>query len=412
MIKALLFNISIIIFSTTTFAQNTDILNPYVNTLKNEGEDPAAFVLEKLETYDLLIFDDALHSAYEPFEFYEGLVKNISFRNKVKYIFLEAVSINKQPCIDSYLNSDPEDPSLLYPAFQDDFSGYGWAYKTYFDLLHAVYTVNRELREKDRVKLLAVNNPVYWNEIKTPEDVALFRKSLVGNDYSMYKVILSYMAGFKAGRKGIFLTNTRHAYKGIRDKKNNYYWDCGTFFHQWNPGQTYSIRIHNAGLYLEGKRDISPDQVQTTAGTENYIIKWIRMEKGKWDCAFKEYGNKPVAFDMKDTPFGSTPYTGNHMLDAAAGQTMYDAYDALIFLAPLDSLHMTAVTNVIYTPDFKIELERRYRILETPLQIKSMLENSGCSSLEEYIDKTCSEKPVKISPISKMVGPLDEWERD
>jgi hypothetical protein len=407
---ALLFINFLFIFSSYLPAQNKNELEPYLKTLSDKGEDPVKFVLNKFDNYDLLIFDDALHSAYEPFMFYQKLIKEPDFKKRVKYIFLEVISINKQPCIDSYMKSSPENQSLLYSAFQDDFSGYGWAYQTYFDLLHTIYTVNQNLADSEKIKVLAVNNPVYWSEIKTPEDVGLFRQSLIGNDYSMYMIILNYMANFKENRKGIFLTNTRHAYKGIKDKQNNLYWDCGTFFHQWHPGKTYSIRVHNVNLYIESKKEVSPLQVKTTAGTENYNLKWVRIEKGKWDYVFREYGNKPVAFDLKDTPFGNTPYIGNHMLYAAAGQTIYDAYDALVFLAPIDSLHMTALTKKIYTDKFKKELERRYKVLETPLQINEMINRSGCSNISEYINKNFKDEPVKISPISKIIGSIDEWE--
>jgi hypothetical protein len=219
------------------------------------------------------------------------------------------------------------------------------------------------------------------------------------------------MDNFTTGRKGIFLTNTRHAYKGIKDRNNKLYWNCGTFFHQLNPDETYSIRIHNVNLYFEGKKNLSPDQVKTTEGTENYNMKWVRMQKGKWDNSFNICGNKPVAFDLKDTPFGNTPYIGNHMLNAAPGQIIYDAYDGLIFLAPLDSLRMSALTDKIYTPEFNIELERRYKILETSSQINDMLKESGCSTLTEYIKRNYKYEPVKISPLIKMLGPIDEWEK-
>ena len=44
------------------------------------------------------------------------------------------------------------------------------------------------------------------------------------------------------------------------------------------------------------------------------------------------------------------------MLDAAPGQTMYDAYDALIFLAPVETCRQTAMVDFLYTEEFKHEL--------------------------------------------------------
>jgi hypothetical protein len=45
-------------------------LDRYLQVLRQQGQEPIPFVIGKLDTFDLLIFDDALHIAVEPFEFY------------------------------------------------------------------------------------------------------------------------------------------------------------------------------------------------------------------------------------------------------------------------------------------------------------------------------------------------------
>ena len=183
--------------SALTKSSPNNRLTPYVNTLKQNGKEPVSFILEKLDSYDLLLFDDALHTAVEPFDFYQQLVRDPDFQKKVKFIFLEAVSVNQQPALDAYFESETNDISLLYPAFQNDFSGTGWPYKTYFDLLQQVWEVNASLQVQDRFQVKAVNAPVYWQEIHTAKNLGLFRLSLVGNDYTMYKIICSYLDNFE-----------------------------------------------------------------------------------------------------------------------------------------------------------------------------------------------------------------------
>jgi hypothetical protein len=390
-------------------AQQSDKLKPYENTLNEKGEKPIPFILEKLNHYDLILFDDALHTAVEPFEFYQELVANADFQKKVKYIFLEVVPVNQQPALDEYLDSNTEDLKLLYPAFQNDFSGQGWAYKTYFDLLQRIWKINSTLPTHDRFKVVAVNAPVYWKEMNTPNDVDLFRLSILGNDYTMYKIILSYLNNFKSGEKGIFLTNTRHAYKGIKNRENKYYWNCGTFFYIHNPGKTYSVRFHNINLSFQGKKEVDASTPKTTEGLENVIIKWVRLENGLWDSAFEVFGNTPVAFDLKGTPFGGADYIGNHMLNVAPGQTMYDAYDALIFLAPVDKMRQTAIVDFIYTENFKHELAGRLKILYAEKQLEKILKDNGVSSVNEYIDSQFVYEPEKLQPLLKYIGPIDAW---
>lgn len=394
---------SIFIFITlqVLFSQQVNkqkSLQAYSDVLSGEGKDPIDFVLEKFNDYDMIIFDDALHTAVEPFEFYQELIKTPSFYKQVKYIFVEAISINKQQHIDAYLEAETENRALLYPAFQDGFSGLGWPYKTYFDLFHTIYSLNNTLPIDQHLKVIAVANPTYWSEIKTAKDVEMFRKTLSSFDYLMYKTITLELNKFKNETKGIFLTNTRHAYKGIKNRDSQFYWNSGTYFHQWHPGKTYSIHFHNVYLFFEKKETIS--------------IKWGRIGNGIWDSAFKTFGNKPVAITLKDNIFGRQSYIGNHMLNVAPNQTMYDAYDALIFLGPLEQMHKTAKVDFIYTEKFKKEIKRRYRILYTEEQIKKEIEDYGVNNLQNLIDKTFVAEPQKLLPQAQAIGTIDAWKKD
>lgn len=403
-----------LIFSNAVLAQDaTDEgrLEPYVRALQEEGQDPVSFVNDQLATHDLLLFDDALHSSWDAFDFYRTLVTNRVFQRRVKYIFLEAMAVNKQGYIDTYLASDPEDETLLYPAFQDDASGFGWREQTYFDLLHTIYVTNRTLPADQRFEVIAVSNPVYWSEIRTPEDVALFRKSLLGRDYDMYMIILTTLDKFKSGAKGVFLTNTRHAYKNVRRKDGSLYWNTGTFFHQWNPGKTYAIRVHNVSLNIERRKEPSAATVTTTQGLESVSYSWIRMEGGIWDSAFERLHNRPVAIPLDGTAFGEATYVGNHMLDCAEGQTMSDAYDALVFLRPLEEMRESALVTRIYTPAFKKELIRRYHLLYADDQLAQEMAANGAATLEDLIDKRSEFVPAHPLSQARALGPIDAWRK-
>jgi hypothetical protein len=263
--------------------------------------------------------------------------------------------------------------------------------------MHAIYTVNKNLPVEKKFKVIGVSCPTYWAAIKTSEDVKLFRKSLISFDYTMYATILNTLDEFHANRKGIFLTNTRHAYKGIKDSQGNFYWNCGTFFSQWNPGKTYSIRFHNAALYIDYEIATS-DKPKTTEGMENIRYRWVKMANGLWENAFSEYGNVPVAISLENTPFGLEKYVGNHMLDVQSEQTMGNAYDAIIFLAPLEVLHRSALAGQIYTDSFKQEIERRMKIFYTPDELKGILKDDSVSSIGEYIKKEFKSEPEILLP--------------
>jgi hypothetical protein len=385
-------------------------LEPYVRVLRESGKEPVAFVLDRLRDHDLLLFDDGLHPTVEPFEFYQQLIRTPAFHRQVKAVFLEVFPINLQPQLDAYLDAPVEDPTLLYPLFQDDY-GTGMPFKTYFDLLHTMYEVNRQLPKAQRVRAVAVSNPVYWAQIKTPTDLALFRKSLAGRDALMYEVILQELDGFRSGKKGIFLTNTRHAYKGIKDQQGRLYWNTGTYFHQRHPGKTYSLRCHNLMLHIERRREVDLAAPKTTEGMETIVFRWTRAAGGRWDEAWRRLDNKPTAVPLAGNVLGQQAYVGNHLPDVAAGQTLADAYDAVVFLAPLERLRRTALVGAVYTPAFKQELTRRYRLLYTEAQLTARLRQAGVETLEQLIDREHVAAPEKPLPQLSGLEPRDAWRK-
>lgn len=383
-------------------------LLPYYQVLKKQGVPPVKFMLDKINTYDLLIFDDALHLAQEPFDFYQQLIKNKAFAKTLNYIFLEILPVTAQRHIDAFLKSPNKNQALLYPAFQQTFDAYPINYKTYFDLLDTIWEVNQRLSKKDKIRVMGVDIPLLWEGIQTKDDWINYRKILKGRDYNLYQVILESMAKFKQAKKGVFLTNTRHAYKGIKNKQGKLIWNCATFFTQRHPGKTYSVRIHNVNLNIYKKLKT---EAQTTQGLDQVKYRWIRMENGLWDAAFEANGEQPVAISLKNNVFGNAAYTGNHSLIAQAGQNMYNAYDALVMLAPLEKLHFAAKVGAVYTPEFQKEMIRRLKILNTPAQIKALLRENKVNSLENFVKELSKDSPIRPNSLIKQLRGKNTWKK-
>ena len=375
---------------------------PHLTDLRAQGREPVAFVLDQLEEHDLIVFDDALHTLVEPFAFYQRLVREPAFRQRARFVFLESVPLNQQGHVEAYLAAPDADPRLLYPAFQNSIGGDGFPYATYFDLLATIHEVNRALPDSERVRVVAVGSPTYWSEIRTPRDLEVFRQGLDAYDYTMYSMIRSTLG---SGGKGVFLTNTRHAYQAIRHADGSLYWNATTYFHEREPGRAYSIRFHAPQLVIERMRE-DTTATRTTQGMERIDYRWDRMEGGAWDRAFRDYG-EPVAVPLEGTAFGAAPYVGNHMLDVAAGQTMADAYDAVIFLAPLEELHQTAFVGSIYTPEFRPELARRLTLLNSEEDLAAFIAESGAADLAGAIERAYVDRPEEPLPQSQGLPPLD-----
>jgi hypothetical protein len=98
---------------------------------------------------------------------------------------------------------------------------------------------------------------------------------------------------------------------------------------------------------------------------------------------------------------------GNHILDVAPGTTMADAYDAVIFLAPLEELRQTALVGELYTPEFRVELARRLRLLYPEDALDRMIAESGAADLDAYMESAYAGRPEEPLPQSRDLPPLD-----
>jgi len=358
----------------------------YSKAIKEDGQDPLTFVNEKLDSHGLIIFDDGLHSAAEPFDFYRELVKSEKFQEHQPFIFLELIHTHLQPILDAYFSSPEKDSTLLIPVFQTDYSGYGLRYQTYLDLLSTVWDVNKELPDGDKIKVIGVNQPIYWEAIHSRKEYDLFLESLIARDYYMFAIMEKFMAKFREGRKGIFITNTRHAYKKIRNRSGNLHHNTATFFYQHYPGKSYTIRIDNVFLHISEKLN-SVDK-RTAEGLDQYSYNWKLINNGAWNEAVQQTGGYPVAVPVEGNAFGNTLYVGN----LQKGQTISDAYDALIFLKPPPDFEFSGAFSYIYSPDFIKELRRRISVLYEG-RIKEFLNENAVSSIDEYIEKMAISSP-------------------
>lgn len=348
----------LILTSSLVYSQNPN-LESYLKSLKKEGEEPVSFVLNKLKEYDLIIFDDALHNSKNPFDYYQTLIQSSS--GEIDYVFIEVFGISAQEQLDSFIYNSVSDTSILIKAFQDDFSGNGLRYKTYLDLLETIRVHNISQSTQNKIRAVGVDLPIWWEAINTRKEYDIFLTSLASRDYFMYLSIIEKMDRFTTGKKGIFLTNTRHSYKNIRRKDGEPYWNTGTFFTHFNPQKSYSVRFHNLLLNITGSNNIT--EKKSAQGLDRITYNWVQPDEGRWEEAFIENGEKSVAIPIKGNIFGNTKYIGNHMLDVLEGEKMENAWDAVIFLKPVKKLESSEKTNFMVTPKFERELERRRLII-------------------------------------------------
>jgi hypothetical protein len=354
-----------------------------VAEIDGKGRDPVDFVLGELEGADLIVFDEGLHNAVEPWTFYGKLVADARFAARARTVFVEVIPYNAQGAIDAYLDAPSDDPSLLWPALWSALET-GWSYRTYVDFFAAVRRANESLPRDRRIRVIGVAPAAYWPLVATHDDFVRYRRDgFAPFDEGLYARILMHLDGFESGHKGIFLTNTRHAYTGLKRKDGSFFWNAATYFRQRHPGKTRSIRFN--APFLEVK-DAGSEKGPTLGSiSRGAVFGWTRADGGAWDAAFARRGNKAVALPLAGTVFGAAPYVGNQMLTAAPGQTLADVYDAVIHLKRLEDWRQSARETRLYTPTFRREVMRRLKLMYPGEELNGVLKGAGVATVEAYV---------------------------
>jgi hypothetical protein len=88
------------------------------------------------------------------------------------------------------------------------------------------------------------------------------------------------------------------------------------------------------------------------------------VRQGLFDAVFELTGNKPVAFSLTNSPFGTEPYDADFedCFDYRAGNYA-DNFDGYIFLQPLkDEISGYILYDEIWSDKFVKEVQRRYAL--------------------------------------------------
>ena len=295
---------------------------PFFEYLKTNAYDPKTFILNKLSENKLVMYGE-IHFRKASWDFLQTVVNDKLFRENTGVIFMEMAS-DKQPELDQFYSNKSIDRELLLNVFRDYMLA-GWNDKGKFDFLISVWYLNQKLPDNKKIKIVAADTPRIFTEDGIKYDT-------VDRDQFMAGAIVKYLNTKKDKRNALFIVGSGHLYKTGTT--------AGSILAQKMPSSTYSIFTHCPRV-------------------DNFIIVHERIRYGIFDYAFYKNGNKPVAFDLKNSPFGKEPFDGLYLDGSGIYQNNYDGY---IFLGSLDTEINGELLLDMYDDKFITEIERRYKL--------------------------------------------------
>lgn len=294
----------------------------FIKYLKENGHDPKEFLLSKLNIYKLVTYGE-IHRRKISWDFLQEAAKDKRFVKSTGVIFIE-FEANKQEDIDKFFMNDTINKELILDIFRDYLYA-GWDDKSRFDFLISLWHLNNVLPDSQKIRVIFVDIP----RIFTEEGL---RNEIHDRDKYMAEKILSYLDKKSDIRNALFIVGSGHVYRTEES--------AGAILARNLTGNTYSVFTHCPRV-------------------DNILVIPERIRHGMFDYAFYQNDDKPVAFELKNSPFGGEPFDGLYFDGTGKYQDNYDGY---IFLGSLDEEKSPELLLDMYNENFIKEIDRRYKL--------------------------------------------------
>lgn len=325
-------------YSSRIATVSTDTVS-FINYIKSNGQKPEVFLLDVLKKHKIVLYGE--HHFYKPsWDLMKRLVQSPEFPEVAGTVFLEMKKGNQER-INKFFNTETLDRDLLLDILGGDYQ-YGWNDKGMYEFLITLWNVNHHLSPEKKIRVIFPDFGMSWLDIKTEEDLNRWeRYSFQDRDTCMADVTEKIIRENKDTRGNLFIVGSNHACKhanGVPSLGN-------LLKKRFSDEEVYSVLLHK----------VWGDNAGNVYG---------KIRKGLFDYVFNLNGNKPVAFALSNSPFGSEPcdFTLEYQGVPIDG-TFEDNFDAYVFLQPLEKdKEGYFLVEEMYTDLFINEIKRRCKL--------------------------------------------------
>jgi hypothetical protein len=322
----------------------------FIKYLKKNGVSPKEFIMRQISQYRLVIYGE-LHRRKVSWDLMQSVISSSDFSKYVGTIFLE-LSIDGQEYIDRFFYSKDKNPEIILNMFRNEELG-GWNDKGMYEFILKLWDINKELPIEKKLKIITTDTPkpFYKKGINVIDDYRDYSKSRIYfRNNNMADKIEQYLKTSQDKRNCFFIVGYDHAWKSQADIKGA---------NPQNPDRRTAGAILTEKLFAKNVFSIfTHSPIITNRGVVNSLIR-----NGLFDYIFTQVGNKPIAFDLKDNPFGEEPFDASESRFNSELGNYSDCFDGYIFLQPLEAEESDYYLPELYTREFIKEIKRRASII-------------------------------------------------
>ena len=310
----------------------------FVEFINRGTTDAKKFLLTALDKHRVFILGE-VHNRQGYWAFNAALAREPAFVQHVGVIYLE-LPRNNQPLIDQFLAADRYDPAPVVNVLRDMFE-LGWPDQPTVEFCQAIWEVNRKLPKERRLRIVLVDMARPWKEIQKREDWRKYdgdRNALMAGEIER-----DWREHAQDPRHALFIVGYMHGLKRITHPGGAPFESAGWHLCQ-KLGETnvFAVFPHSPVMANHGGVD-------------------GRLALGLFETAFARLSNRPMAFPLDHGPFGELLFDAS--LDFMTSDSYRAAFDAFLYLGPLEDEIVSPLIPDFYTDAYAKEVDRRCRLM-------------------------------------------------
>ncbi|SFG51370.1 hypothetical protein SAMN05216383_11815 [Prevotella sp. KH2C16] len=334
-----------------------DNISDYTSFLQGQTTTPYDYIKGKFRDYDVVALgEDHWVSDHMKFlsSFLQEAESDTTFH--IDALAWESGNIIDQGKADTLMAAPSFREELALQILRDAADTYGWPYREAVDALKALWHYAKVQKKRTRLLLL---DPPYMLQALDGEKYHF----TLSRDQSMANRITGYI---QSGRKVLFYAGSAHTqnqFHAVFLQRYGRYAvqaTAGKILKTLYPRKVFSIKLWGG---LMGSNGYMPS---------NDSFRWQRCGDGKADEAFERNGNKPLGFDIADSPFADMKvndyfhfsYT-EQMLSTTNGspfreaETLKDRIDGIIFLHSVSKFTIPHIEPSVFNDAFIRRIGKR-----------------------------------------------------
>jgi hypothetical protein len=251
------------------------------------------------------------------YDFFFELATDERFLQRVGNIFTEIGASNYQKRLNRYLGAadsgNPQSRAELNDIYRDFYDAGIWDMTNLYQFLQKIHDVNAALDSSNRIHVYPSGKAFSYDGMNKER---YEQYDAPNNDSSIAANIIQKFLEIKNSdreAKALVIMNFRHAFnRHLRRPDSSLARNVGGYLYDAFPGEVANVMLNTVVSRVSGD-----------------TVNFSAIQAGRWDAAFAAIRDRPVGFDLAQSPFGGDHCDYWHSWDHTL--TYQDLFTGFVF---------------------------------------------------------------------------------